>query len=293
MESFSLQDLIEFLSKFHKLFDVVRIIEPVKKQVIHYDDVGASSDGSICYDFWQTGTQCSNCVSARAMSENDTFIKIEYNDARLFMIMASPIKLGNDEYVVEMLKDITATGVINAFKSADINNILLELNEKIITDELTGVYNRRYINERLPADIYHAMLQHEKLSVVMLDIDCFKEINDNYGHMAGDTVIKELCQTMQSKIRKGHDWIARYGGEEFLIVLTGVDQRVAYKVSEKIRHALANKKIKYRNHIIRVTVSIGTYTVEPGVTDLNDVLHIADKNLYLAKKQGKNRIVSS
>ena len=296
MDHFRIQDLINVMSKFHKLFDIIRVIDPVKKRVIDYDEIGERGQGSICYDFWKTGTQCNNCVSARAMNENDTFIKVEHNDGRLFLIMASPIKLEEDNYVVEMLKDITETGVITILKEKGIketNNIIAELNEKSVTDELTGIYNRRYINERLPADIYTAMLNQKKLSVIMLDIDYFKEINDTYGHIVGDTVIKELCKTMKAKIRKGYDWIARYGGEEFLIVLMDADQEVAYKISEKIRIALADKVIRYNDLIIRVTVSVGNYTIEPGTKGFNEVLQAVDRNLYKAKNKGRNRTVPS
>ena len=296
MDLCNINDLINSLSMFHKLFDIVRIIDPVKKQVIHYDRKEKSSDRSICYDFWKIGEQCVNCVSARAMNENNTFVKIEYNDNRIYMIMASPVKLGNNEYVVEMLKDITETGIITDLSGTcieEMNKVIAALNEKAMTDELTGLYNRRYINERLPVDIYNASINDTKLSVAMLDIDCFKDINDCYGHMVGDAVIKEVCQTMKSKVRKGHDWIARYGGEEFLITLIGADNEVAYKISENIRSALENKIIECHNHEIGVTASIGIYTIDPGTKSFDEVIVAVDENLYKAKNLGKNMTISS
>ncbi|SHK94851.1 diguanylate cyclase (GGDEF) domain-containing protein [Desulforamulus aeronauticus DSM 10349] len=296
LDHLEIQDVINVMSKFQKLFDIIRVVDPVKKRVVDYKEMTECGQGSICYDFWKTGVQCNNCVSARAMNENDTFIKVECNDGKLFLIIASPIKLGEDNYVVEMLKDITETGAITILKEKGIketNNIIAELNEKSVTDELTGMYNRRYINERLPADIYTAILNQKKLSVIMLDIDYFKEINDNHGHIVGDTVIKELCKTMESKIRKNYDWVARYGGEEFLIVLMDANQDVAYKISEKIRLALANKPIKHNDLTIWVTVSVGNYTLEPGIKNYHEVLQAVDRNLYQAKKNGRNRTVSS
>ncbi|SHK94831.1 diguanylate cyclase (GGDEF) domain-containing protein [Desulforamulus aeronauticus DSM 10349] len=296
LDHFRIQDLINVISKFHNLFDIVRVVDPVKKRVVDYDERGECGQGSICYDFWKTGMQCNNCVSVRAMTENDTFIKIEYNDNKTFLVMASPVKIGGTSYIVEMFKDITDTEVITILKEKGImetNSIIAELNEKSVTDELTGIYNRRYINEKLPTDIYNAMLNQKELSVIMLDIDYFKVINDTHGHIVGDTVIKELCKTMKSKIRKNYDWIARYGGEEFLIVLMDANQGVAYKISEKIRLALANKPIKHNDLTIWVTVSAGNYTVEPGVKNYHEVLQAVDKNLYKAKKNGRNRTVSS
>ncbi len=296
LDHLEIQDVIKVMSKFHKLFDIIRVVDPLIKRVVDYKEMSECGQGSICYDFWKTGVQCNNCVSARAINENDTFIKVECNDGKLFLIIASPIKLGEADYVVEMLKDITETGAITILKEKGIketNNIIAELNEKSVTDELTGIYNRRYINERLPADIYTAIRKQKKLSLIMLDIDHFKEINDTHGHIVGDTVIKELCKIMDSKIRKNYDWIARYGGDEFLIVLMDANQEETYKISEKIRLTLANKPIKHNSLTIRVTVSAGNYTLEPEIKNYHEVLQAVDRTLYQAKKNGRNRTVSS
>ncbi|GAA0730935.1 GGDEF domain-containing protein [Clostridium malenominatum] len=296
MNSFEMQDIIIFLSKFHRLFDIVRIIEPVKKQIIYYNNTEESSYSSTCYDFWNTGRQCNNCVSTRAIKENDTFIKIEYKDDKIFMIMASPVRLEDKEYVVEMFKDISETGIITGLSGKSIeesNNIISELNKKIVMDDLTGVYNRRYINERLPVEIYNAMVNKKNLSVIMLDIDSFKGVNDTYGHIIGDRVIEELCKTIKAKIRADYDWVARYGGDEFLIVLIDANREAAYKISEKIRISFEDKTVKYNNHIIGVTISIGTYTVKPGIKSFSEVLDIVDRNLYKAKNNGRNRTISS
>ena len=230
------------------------------------------------------------------MNENDTFIKIEYSDNRMYMVMASPVKLEEKEYIVEMIKDINETGILTDLHGKSIREtkeIISALNEKIIRDELTGAYNRRYVNERLPADIINAMMSNTTLSAIMLDIDNFKEINDTYGHMAGDTVLIELCKTIESKIRKGHDWVARYGGDEFLLVLTDADQNVAYKVCEKIRRAWSRRVMKHDNNIIRATVSIGSYTVAPGAKRFSEVMVEVDSNLYEAKRKGRNRTIAS
>lgn len=296
LENLMIEDIELALSKFYSLFDIVRVVDPVKKQVISCDDTKKASQLSTCYDFWKRGEQCNNCVSARAMNEKDTFTKVEYNDDRAFLIMASPIIVGEDGYVVELLKDITETGIINALEEKNkgvSNDIISELNKKVVTDDLTGIFNRRYINERLPEDIYNGMYDNKRISVIMLDIDSFKDINDTYGHIAGDKVIKELCDTMNSKIIKEHGWAARYGGEEFLIVLVDTDREEAYKFAEEIRMTLEEKVINYEDRIIQITVSIGSYTVEPGTKSFDEVLKIVDKNLYKAKERGRNITISS
>lgn len=295
--SFSgIQDVTNILSKMHKLFDIIRVVDPVKKQVIHYDDRGHHSYNWSCHDLWKRGEICCNCVTMRAMNENDTFMKIEYKEGRVFMMMASPIELGKDKYIIEMLKDITKTGIITDLASSNLKetkDIISELNKKAITDELTGAYNRRYINERLPVDLCEARDNHSILAAMMIDIDEFKQVNDTYGHVAGDLVLKELCKGIKSIIREGQDWIARYGGEEFLIILKNVNRESVYKVSEKIRKLLESKIIYYKNFNLQVTISIGAYVIEPGTMSSREVIEVIDKNLYKAKNQGKNKTILS
>ncbi|MDF2631678.1 MAG: diguanylate cyclase, partial [Caproiciproducens sp.] len=260
MDFKSTQNLMDFMLNFDKLFDIIRVVDPVSKRIVQYYQKDDDSNGAVCYEYWKNGVHCPNCVSSRAANENDTFLKIEYNKDKIYMVMASPAKLTDKRCVVEMLKDITETGIVPDLKGKtieEINDIIAQLNKEVITDELTKVFNRRYLNERLPVDIYDAAVNKTKLSVIMLDVDCFKVINDTYGHVAGDTVLRELCATVQSNIREGHDWLARFGGEEFLISLPGADQNAAGRIAEKIRAAVESKEIQCEEKKINVTVSVG------------------------------------
>ncbi|MDZ5017060.1 diguanylate cyclase, partial [Clostridium perfringens] len=133
-------------------------------------------------------------ISMRAYNEADTFVKIEYNKEKIYMIMASPIVMENKKYVFEMLKDVTNTGIIENFSektSEEIQLYINGMNDKIIKDELTGIYNRRFIDERLPIDILKSASQKSPLSIIIADIDFFKSINSNYGHLAGDYILFE------------------------------------------------------------------------------------------------------
>lgn len=171
--------------------------------------------------------------------------------------------------------------------------VIADLNKKIVTDGLTGVYNRHYINERLPVELFAAIANEWRLSVLMIDIDLFKNVNDTYGHPAGDTALKQLCQVIQANIRKDSDWVARYGGEEFIVFLKHADQEAAYRVAENLRKMVEKEVIKHDGHTFSFTISIGAYTLESGAEDFNAVIAEADKNLYKAKKQGRNQTISS
>lgn len=292
-----LESLIDNLSMLEKLYDVIRIVEPLKKKNIYYENDEDEILDSNCYDFWKCKKYCPNCVSMRAYNENDTFVKFEYNKEKVYMMMASPIFINDDKYVVEMLKDVTNTGVIEDFynkTTTEIQSFLNEMNDKIIKDELTGVYNRRFINERLPIDIFKSISLKSPLSLVMLDIDFFKSINDNYGHFIGDSILSNLALLINNSIRKDSDWMARYGGEEFIIVLDNTDNDTAYKISEEIRKKVEQKVFEYEGNRIKITLSLGIYTLDKDTPDKNSVdlmINYADEKLYEAKRTGRNKTI--
>ncbi len=291
----SLSQFSDFMLNFDKLFDRIRIVDPVSKQVIQDSGTEDSFPLSTCYGFWKNGEYCTNCVSSRAIQANDTFVKIEYNHDRLFMVMASPTKLDGKPLVVEMLKDVTDTGIVadvNGKSAEDIYEIISNLNRQVMTDELTQTYNRRYLNERLPVDLYNTVLNRSEMSVIMLDIDHFKEINDTYGHVCGDVILKQVGTSAGSAVRKKQDWIARYGGDEFIISLPGAGHQVTARIAEDIRRRVQGAPIEHEGQKIPVTISIGTYTIHSENIDAEELLSRADKNLYQAKAEGRNTVIA-
>lgn len=297
MMPFRVKDIGNYLDGLSNLFDIVRVVNPAIKKVIYQNGDGDTIiHGDNCYEFWEKGKSCSNCISSQAIRERKTFTKIEYKGDGVYMVIASPIMFGDDLYVLELLKDMTETGIATGLSGLNVNetnDIISRLKEKTLRDDLTEVYNRRYINHRLPIDIDYAMKHRENLTVIMLDIDSFKEINDIYGHLAGDLVLKELSDVIRSRIRKNYDWVARYGGDEFLIILKNSGQEVAGKVMREIKNDVENMIIRFNNEIINITISIGSCTVEPGTKDFEGIICEVDENLKKAKKGGKNRIVAS
>lgn len=158
-------------------------------------------------------------------------------------------------------------------------------------DGLTEVYNHRYFQNFLDAEINRAVRSEKPLSIILADIDNFKRFNDNYGHQVGDQILKAFCRTTQSNIRK-YDLIARYGGEEFVFVLPGTTIDDAKKIAEKLRRSIAESTFTIDHEKYSVTVSFGVSSTNPATMEIskNEFIEQADKALYESKKNGRNRV---
>ncbi len=162
-------------------------------------------------------------------------------------------------------------------------------------DHLTGVFNRRILDELLGKEMERAIREGAPLSVIMLDIDNFKGYNDKYGHLQGDIALKTITKLIQRLTRK-EDFVARYGGEEFIIVLPNTDIKKAKQIAERIRKKIAETKIKAISKTLEKEKGYEKVTVSMGIAKLTEqgmqhMLNQADIALYKAKEKGKNQVV--
>lgn len=164
--------------------------------------------------------------------------------------------------------------------------------ELAITDSLTGLYNRRYMESHLSAMVEDGLQTGKPVSLLIFDIDFFKSVNDTYGHGAGDTVLKEFAQRISQNVR-GVDLACRLGGEEFVVVMPDTDLHYAVMVAERLRQRVGENAFKIDDDLeINVTVSIGIAIVEGDCNTAEKLLEKADAALYRAKRDGRNRVVS-
>jgi two-component system cell cycle response regulator len=170
------------------------------------------------------------------------------------------------------------------------DNVQLSI-EMAITDALTGLYNRRYMETHVGTLVDQAVARGKPLSVLILDIDYFKSINDTHGHDAGDDVLQDFAIRIRKSIR-GIDLACRYGGEEFVVVMPETDMAVATMVAERLRRRIASEPfpIQKGTRMIEVTISIGIAALGSG-DDAAAVIKRADQALYRAKRDGRNRVV--
>jgi two-component system, cell cycle response regulator len=168
--------------------------------------------------------------------------------------------------------------------------LLHQLYDTSTKDALTGAYNRRHLEERLRAELAYAVRHGTELSVVLMDIDHFKQINDSFGHLAGDAVLRHVALTIARQIR-GEDVFARYGGEEFLLILRSTSGADAIRAAERVRATVAVMSASFESRIIPVTLSAGCASLSECPERLSSALiALADARLFDAKRAGRNRV---
>nr|MDP2191260.1 GGDEF domain-containing protein [Rhodoferax sp.] len=168
--------------------------------------------------------------------------------------------------------------------------MLLKLYRESTQDPLTGLINRRVLMKRLATEVTHNNKKQRPFCILMFDLDRFKRINDNYGHLTGDKVLKETAQILKNGLRD-HDIIARFGGEEFVAVLTNVTSEAAMEVAERIRQNCHDTRVSAPNdEVIQLSTSVGVTQYETGEA-IEATLERVDECLYVAKEQGRNRVI--
>ncbi|WP_040193150.1 GGDEF domain-containing protein [Clostridium culturomicium] len=292
----ALREVKERLSIFKNLYDSIRLVNPINDSIINHECENLSVKSGFCYDIWKRNERCENCISRVAYDKEETAVKIEYSEGKIILVIASPLIIKNNKYVIEMIKDVSQNGRISNMDTNYEESVLGFLNvikERTVKDELTDVYNKAYINERLPKDLRISVNENLSTSVVMIDLDYFKNINDTYGHVIGDKVLRDFAAIVKNYTRSDSMyWIGRYGGEEFILVLNNADEDIAQNIAERIRKRINDNIFKYDDVEIRITCSLGIYSSNGKDINMDDAVEKADKNLYKAKASGRNKIVN-
>lgn len=290
----NIDEIIQHINFADMLYDIIRVVDPVTKTLILGGEGTPSEQESSCFSFWTVESACKNCISMRAYQSGKVMMKLEYGEDIINMITAVPVYIGEKLVVVELLKNITESMFLGD-RSDDNTDTLKKVIDSIgdiaIKDSLTGVYNRRFIDEQLPNEVGNACRKGRQLSIVMSDIDNFKTINDTYCHRTGDEVLIAFAQLIMSCLRKNEDWLARFGGDEFLIMLPDSDGKSAAVIAERIRLAVESTPILCGDTQLNITASFGVYSIDPQSESNLDILDEADKQMYAAKQAGGNRVV--
>ncbi len=173
----------------------------------------------------------------------------------------------------------------------EVSKLNMELSKQTITDSLTGLFNRRHFDHLLASEVRRAAREHRPISLVLIDIDHFKRINDTYGHPVGDDCLIQLARLLRQVVRQPPDIVFRFGGEEMALLLPGSDTAGAQVVAEKICSLVAASEFCYPAGCLQLTLSLGVGSLIPEQNTLpREVFELADEALYLAKNRGRNRV---
>ena len=190
-------------------------------------------------------------------------------------------------------QDVVGLGGKTSFKFAYVTESDFRYQEQLfdnaVHDSLTRLYNKRYFLGVLGQHLLTARKKLDALTLMMLDLDHFKEINDTHGHQVGDAVLRHVSTLVRQESRN-NDVIGRYGGEEFIILLTDVDAESAVRIAERMRKTIHQNMLNINNLHVKLTASIGVATAVEAEGSADDLIALADERLYVAKRRGRNRV---
>jgi diguanylate cyclase (GGDEF)-like protein len=197
-------------------------------------------------------------------------------------------------YVFDASRGIRRDYWKGAVATAELEQRAAELERLSTTDALTQICNRRYFDERLADEWSHCLQSGQRFAVMVIDIDHFKSINDEYGHQVGDRCIVAAAEALRMGLRRPGELLARYGGEEFAVLLPGTPEDAAIAAAETLRLRVADASIELKGRRIAMTCSVGVCSMAAGRDGRPDIaMRRADQALYIAKRAGRNRVVSS
>jgi diguanylate cyclase (GGDEF)-like protein len=167
-------------------------------------------------------------------------------------------------------------------------SLFAEVRTLSVNDGLTGTHTHFFIMSKLTEEVARSARYGSNLSIILFDLDNFKEVNDSHGHLAGDAMLKEVANALKASVRS-LDSVGRYGGEEFLVLLPETDGESARLIAERLRKRIEEKELMYEENRVQLTLSGGLAVFREGM-DENALIRIADENLYRAKREGKNMV---
>ncbi|SMP07794.1 diguanylate cyclase (GGDEF) domain-containing protein [Desulfurobacterium pacificum] len=285
-------------SSFDKL--LVNLLNHIKEEVPHVKEILVAGRTPVCKDgvavIWVKDGKVLKEVGEEFPSKDecDFSIDLETNEGKIgFLCIKTERELSEKErkFLEVLFKKISVPLSISLSRELTYEFLEREnkqLFEKATKDPLTGLYNRRYLFEYLKAKLEERKQFKFPLSLVMIDIDHFKKINDTYGHLIGDCILKEIALILRKSVRVS-DCVARYGGEEFVIVMPFARLSGACKKMEKIRKEIENHSF-CKDIGIKVTISAGVTEYKDGMS-IEEFIERADENLYEAKRSGRNRVI--
>lgn len=274
-------EIRETIKHLTNVFDVVRLIDMSDNEVVRAGCKDGNEEmidvcrGHKCYAVWGKKQRCKNCVSTKAFEKRGQMSKLEFADDSIYQIISKYVEISGKPYVLEMIYKDKDGVLLGAYGKTDFMDNIVSYNRQLYHDALTGAYNRRYYEEQ-------AKSMHYIDAVAMLDANNFKEINDHYGHAAGDCVLKTVCESIKSCIRSS-DILIRLGGDEFVLLMTNIPEKIFYQKISEIKLKISEIKLTDYPDVNCTAAIGGVYGIQP----IEKALAEADRLMYVDKNASK------
>ena len=270
------------IKELSKVFDVVRLLDEETLETGNIKDItDAEGFPCKCYSFWKKGANCKNCTSRDAFRKKNEQLKLEYLDSNIYQEISKYVEIDGKPYVMELINVMNSDAVMDEDGRNELIKQLSGYNRELYTDALTGIYNRRYYEERIRNSNMSA-------GVAMIDLDDFKIYNDTFGHDAGDLALTTVVGIIKDNIRRT-DMLIRMGGDEFLLVMPDIGEQAFADKLNQIQEKVHSSKVPGYSQL-RISVSIGGVLSGIGNT-VEQAIRKADQFMYQAKTC-KNMVVT-
>ena len=270
------------IKELSKVFDVVRLLDEETLETGNIKDItDAEGFPCKCYSFWKKGDNCKNCTSRDAFRKKNEQLKLEYLDSNIYQVISKYVEIDGKPYVMELINVMNSDAVMDEDGRNELIKQLSGYNRELYTDALTGIYNRRYYEERIRNSNMSA-------GVAMIDLDDFKIYNDTFGHDAGDLALTTVVGIIKDNIRRT-DMLIRMGGDEFLLVMPDIGEQAFADKLNQIQEKVHSSKVPGYSQL-RISVSIGGVLSGIGNT-VEQAIRKADQFMYQAKTC-KNMVVT-
>jgi len=288
---FTQEEARQFLEPLAEDNDVVRLVNPMTRRV---EDVQAGESAcAVCHQLWGRCQRCENCTSLRALRTKGQAYKMEILNGRTYWVYSRFMNIDGRGFVAEIAKDVTHHFIMDSDQQDEIGHLITSYNQMLITDSLTGVYNRRFLDEHFLPSLQCCHDENITVNLAFLDMDDFKLVNDRYGHNAGDRLLRDVAGFWQlhfhSREKGKERFVVRFGGDEIMIIACGITQ--ARFEDEIRRHYAEMRRTCYCSDALHFTFDFtfglaSTETLGPGWT-WEQLIELADHRMYAVKSARK------
>lgn len=285
------QEIVQTLATLLNVFDLVRIVDPILGKEYRMLDGSIVLSDYRCFSAWAAGVRCKNCASARALRDKARVTKFEFINRDIFYVVSQYVVIDGKELVLEIVSDVTDRLLLEALGKDDFVSRIIAYNKDFQTDVVSGISNRRYFDEQTYLLAKRAA-PDDLLTLAIIDIDDFKNVNDRFGHAMGDAVIHMVAQLLQSKFgRSEDDVIARIGGDELAVMLDKIPPQVLQQRLDELSDEVPAACEKALGIPVSVSIGAAVRTADVCGQNVSSLFKLADEALYRVKRGQKGRVM--